>query len=108
MKIIGNFQINSNRDNLASWDEFVSYLLLGFQNNDPSNQKETMQQPITGHPVVINSHHRLPVIRIQYCPTVMPVRITVFLIIIIFAVNDNIFEVNIFRTEQQVIQKEVT
>lgn len=84
-----------------TWDEFVSYLLLGFQNNDPSNQKETMQQPITGHPVVINSQHRLPVIRIQYCPTVMPVLIILIII--------KTYQLNYicYRIEQPVIQKAV-
>lgn len=63
--------MNINRDNAISWDEFISYLILGFQKDDPYSQKETLIKPIEGAPITRASMHRHPIIRILFCPTVL-------------------------------------
>lgn len=51
-------KINQNSDFLVDWNEFVSYLIFGFQEEDPSNQKESLIQPISVAPTVRKSEHR--------------------------------------------------
>lgn len=65
--------MNTNRDDRVDWDEFISHLLLGFQADDPYNQKATLNLPIEKAPVVRRSLHNFPIIRIRFCPTVLPV-----------------------------------
>lgn len=67
-------KLNTNRDNLCDWDEFVSLMLNGFRDDDPYNQKMSLNLPIEGTPIVRNAIHRYPIIRIRFNPTVMPVR----------------------------------
>ncbi|XP_070854977.1 WD repeat-containing protein on Y chromosome isoform X2 [Drosophila suzukii] len=51
-------KINQNRDFKVDWNEFVSYLIFGFQEEDPSSQKESLILPISGPPMVRKSEHR--------------------------------------------------
>ncbi|XP_052857988.1 WD repeat-containing protein on Y chromosome-like [Drosophila gunungcola] len=51
-------KINQNRDFKVDWNEFVSYLIYGFQEEDPSSQKESLVLPISGPPMVRKSEHR--------------------------------------------------
>ncbi|XP_037949995.1 WD repeat-containing protein on Y chromosome [Teleopsis dalmanni] len=51
-------KINQNRDFLCDWNEFVSYLIYGFQEDDPSTQKESLILPISQAPMVRKSEHR--------------------------------------------------
>lgn len=48
-------------------------MLNGFRDDDPYNQKESLNLPIEGLPTVRNSIHRYPIIRIRFNPTVLPV-----------------------------------
>lgn len=66
-------RINTNRDQLCEWDEFISHLLNGFRDDDPYGQTESLVLPITELPVVRRSQHRFQIVRIRFCPTVMPV-----------------------------------
>lgn len=51
-------KINQNRDFKCDWNEFVSYLIFGFQDDDPSTQKEALVLPISSAPIVRKSEHR--------------------------------------------------
>nr|ABY59794.1 WD-40 domain protein [Drosophila ananassae] len=51
-------KINQNRDFRVDWNEFVSYLIFGFQEEDPSSQKESLILPISVPPMVRKSEHR--------------------------------------------------
>lgn len=51
-------KINQNYDFLVDWNEFVSYIIFGFQEEDPSNQKEALIHPISVAPTVRKSEHR--------------------------------------------------
>ncbi|XP_068151676.1 WD repeat-containing protein on Y chromosome [Drosophila tropicalis] len=51
-------KINQNHDFRVDWNEFVSYLIFGFQEEDPSSQKESLILPISVPPVVRKSEHR--------------------------------------------------
>lgn len=51
-------KINQNRDFKCDWNEFISYLILGFQEDDPSAQKEALILPMSSAPLVKKSEHR--------------------------------------------------
>ncbi|KAH8392209.1 hypothetical protein KR215_003058, partial [Drosophila sulfurigaster] len=51
-------KINQNRDFMIDWNEFVSYLIFGFQEEDPSSQKEALIMPISTAPSVRKTEHR--------------------------------------------------
>ncbi|EDW04031.1 GH17260 [Drosophila grimshawi] len=51
-------KINQNSDFMIDWNEFVSYLIFGFQEEDPSSQKEALTMPISAPPVVRKTEHR--------------------------------------------------
>lgn len=54
-------KINQNRDFKCDWNEFISYLIFGFQDDDPSTQKESLILPISEAPIIKKSEHRSPV-----------------------------------------------
>lgn len=66
-------RINTNRDQLCDWDEFISHLLNGFRDDDPYGETESLQLPIVDAPVLRRSQHRFQIVRIRFCPTVLPV-----------------------------------
>lgn len=51
-------KINQNRDFKCDWNEFISYLIFGFQEDDPSSQKESLILPISTTPIVRKSEHK--------------------------------------------------
>ncbi|XP_022814894.1 WD repeat-containing protein on Y chromosome-like [Spodoptera litura] len=63
-------KINTSRTGEIDWDELVSHLILGYFGNDAENQRESLQPPIMGLPVIMNSQHRHPISRICFCPDV--------------------------------------
>lgn len=67
-------RINTNRDNRCDWDEFISHLLNGFRDDDPYGQKEALNLPIESQPKIRKSIHRYPIVRVRFCPTVLPDR----------------------------------
>lgn len=67
-------RINTNRDNRCDWDEFISHLLNGFRDDDPYGQKEALNMPIESQPVIRKAIHRYPIVRVRFCPTVLPDR----------------------------------
>lgn len=55
-------KINQNRDFKCDWNEFISYLIFGFQEDDSSTQKEALILPISAPPLIKKSDHRSPII----------------------------------------------
>ncbi|PZC77345.1 hypothetical protein B5X24_HaOG203504 [Helicoverpa armigera] len=69
-------KINTSRTGELDWDELVSHLILGYFGNDAENQREALQPPIMGLPVILRSQHRHPISRICFCPDVAKDRST--------------------------------
>lgn len=63
-------KINQGRNGMVSWDEFISYLLLCFQQKEIVAEYSSLELPISEKPRVLKSNHRHPVARIAYYPTV--------------------------------------
>ncbi|CAH0702623.1 unnamed protein product [Spodoptera exigua] len=63
-------KMNTSRTGNVDWDELVSHLILGYFGNDAENQRESLQPPIMGLPVIMRSEHRHPISRICFCPDV--------------------------------------
>jgi hypothetical protein len=57
----------------VTWDEFISYLLIRFQNVDISLDSQLLEMPLTDLPKLLRSRHRTPVCKILFCPEVLPV-----------------------------------
>ncbi|KAF2880421.1 hypothetical protein ILUMI_25755 [Ignelater luminosus] len=62
-------RINIKRDGLVTWDEFISHLILGFQEKEVSIEFQSLEPPIFRPPRLLRSNHRHPVNRITFCPT---------------------------------------
>ncbi|XP_055855750.1 WD repeat-containing protein on Y chromosome-like [Episyrphus balteatus] len=62
-------KINQNKDYKCDWDEFVSHLIFGFQDDDPNSEKETLILPISGLPLIKKSEHRTPIVSISHLKT---------------------------------------
>ena len=62
--------MNTSRTGEVDWEEVVSHLILGYFGNDSENQRESLQPPIMGLPVIIRSQHRHPISRITFSPDV--------------------------------------
>lgn len=62
-------KINQNRDFKCDWNEFISYLIFGFQEDDPSSRKEALILPISEAPTVKKSEHRSPICAIGMIST---------------------------------------
>ncbi|KAG7203778.1 hypothetical protein KM043_013799 [Ampulex compressa] len=61
-------KINMKGDGNVTWDEFISYLLLEFQEKDTGAQWQSLELPITGSPQMLRSYHRTPICKISFCP----------------------------------------
>lgn len=57
-------KLNQDKDFMCDWDEFVSHLIFGFQQDDPALQKEALTTPINLPPVIKKSDHKGPIISI--------------------------------------------
>ncbi|KAK4876176.1 hypothetical protein RN001_012598 [Aquatica leii] len=58
------------RDGWVTWDEFVSHLILGFQEKEVSREFQSLDLPISKLPRIIRSNHRHPINRITFVPTI--------------------------------------
>lgn len=56
------------------WDEFVSYLILGFKDDEVPTEFKDLDPPISKPPRMLKSNHRHPINRILFSPTVKPDR----------------------------------
>lgn len=57
-----------------TWDEFISFLILGYEQSAISLEYKSLEPPIPGKPKMKQSIHRSNVIRIVFCPTLKPDR----------------------------------
>lgn len=64
-------KINTNRDDFVEWDEFISYMMLGFEDDQGDKHKESLDPPIKERPIFKKSKHRHQIIRIELCQTVL-------------------------------------
>lgn len=62
--------IDDNGDGDCDWNEFVSYLMVLFNVDDPNNLSDTLNLPIEDSPMQYRSNHMYPVNRIRYCPSI--------------------------------------
>lgn len=72
-------KINANKDEYCQWDELVSYLILGFQNDDPLAVQESLDLPISQDMGMKLGRQTYPVTKIQYAPLVSYVRFFLFI-----------------------------
>lgn len=55
-----------------TWNELISYLILGFEQQEVSTEYRTLAAPIPAPPNMIKSNHRHTVNRITFYPTGLP------------------------------------
>ncbi|XP_050077902.1 WD repeat-containing protein on Y chromosome [Anopheles maculipalpis] len=63
-------QINTDHDDFCQWDEFLSYLILGFQDDDPLAVKQSLDPPISGDLCLKLRRQVYNIIKIDFCPMV--------------------------------------
>ncbi|KAJ9600992.1 hypothetical protein L9F63_000830, partial [Diploptera punctata] len=66
--------MDTKRDNLIDWDEFVSHILLEFQVKDAAAMQQSLTLPLEGYPKILRTNHRHPIVKITFCPAVKPDR----------------------------------
>ncbi|XP_060529171.1 WD repeat-containing protein on Y chromosome [Cylas formicarius] len=69
-------RMNASCNGFVIWDEFISYLILGFEQQEVSTVYKTLAAPIPITPTMIKSNHRRIINRITFYPTVKPDRST--------------------------------
>ncbi|XP_055616482.1 WD repeat-containing protein on Y chromosome [Toxorhynchites rutilus septentrionalis] len=62
-------KLNTNWDEFCQWDEFVSYLLLGLQIDDPLAVEEALVLPIADEPDAKLGRQTYQITKIEYSPT---------------------------------------
>ncbi|KAH1000024.1 hypothetical protein HUJ04_001903 [Dendroctonus ponderosae] len=67
-------RMNASCNGLVTWDEFISYLILGFEQQEVSTEYKTLAAPIPIGPTMVKSNHRHPINRVTFYPTVKPDR----------------------------------
>ncbi|XP_049548022.1 WD repeat-containing protein on Y chromosome [Anopheles darlingi] len=63
-------QINTDHDEFCQWDELLSYLILGFQDDDPLAVKQSLDPPIGEEIALKLSRQVYTIARIDFCPMV--------------------------------------
>ncbi|XP_052902916.1 WD repeat-containing protein on Y chromosome [Anopheles moucheti] len=63
-------QINTDHDEYCQWDEFISYLILGFQDDDPLGVKQSLDPPISGDLCLKLRRQVYTITKIDFCPMV--------------------------------------
>uniref|UniRef100_A0A182SJG1 EF-hand domain-containing protein n=1 Tax=Anopheles maculatus TaxID=74869 RepID=A0A182SJG1_9DIPT len=63
-------QINTDHDEYCQWDEFLSYLILGFQDDDPLAVKQSLDPPISDDLCLKLRSQVYNIIKIDFCPMV--------------------------------------
>ncbi|KAG5894233.1 hypothetical protein JTB14_002282 [Gonioctena quinquepunctata] len=67
-------RMNAQCNGYVTWNEFISFLILGYEQQDVSFEFKTLDAPIPLPPTMIKSNHRHPINRITFYPTVKPDR----------------------------------
>lgn len=68
-------KIDVRSDGKITWDKFISYLLIEFQDIDTTVKSQMLEAPLIDPPRLLRTRHRTPVCRITFCPEVLPVHI---------------------------------
>uniref|UniRef100_A0A182NGA0 WD repeat-containing protein on Y chromosome n=1 Tax=Anopheles dirus TaxID=7168 RepID=A0A182NGA0_9DIPT len=63
-------QINTDHDEYCQWDEFLSYLILGFQDDDPLAVKQSLDPPIAGELYLKVRRQVYTIVKVDFCPMV--------------------------------------
>ncbi|XP_035778805.1 WD repeat-containing protein on Y chromosome-like isoform X1 [Anopheles albimanus] len=63
-------QINTDHDEFCQWDELLSYLILGFQDDDPLAVQQSLDPPISEEIALKLSRQVYTIARIDFCPMV--------------------------------------
>ncbi|XP_053673732.1 WD repeat-containing protein on Y chromosome [Anopheles nili] len=63
-------QINTDHDEYCQWDEFLSYLILGFQDDDPLGVKQSIDPPIAGDLALKLRRQVYTIVKVDFCPMV--------------------------------------
>lgn len=71
-------KLNTNWDSFCQWDEFVSYLIQGFQIDDPLAVQECLVLPIAEETDLRLRQQTYTVTKIEYTPTFSYVRVCTF------------------------------
>ncbi|KMQ95751.1 wd repeat-containing protein on y chromosome-like protein [Lasius niger] len=66
-------KIDTRSDGKVTWDKFISYLLIEFQDIDMTVKSQMLEAPLTDPPRLLRTRHRTPVCRITFCPEVLPI-----------------------------------
>lgn len=64
-------KVNTDRDDMVDWDELVSYMLLGFEDDFGDKAKESLDPPIKEKPVTRRTRQRYQIVRIDFFPVVL-------------------------------------
>ncbi|KAF5291198.1 hypothetical protein FQA39_LY14440 [Lamprigera yunnana] len=64
------FRMNTKRNGFVTWDEFISYLIIEFNQKEIPTEYQSLDAPISKSPRILRSHHRHPVSRITFSPTI--------------------------------------
>ncbi|EFA09801.1 WD repeat-containing protein on Y chromosome [Tribolium castaneum] len=67
-------RMNTARNGFVNWNEFISFLILCYEQKDVKAEFETLENPIPVAATLVRSNHRYTINRITYCPTVRPDR----------------------------------
>nr|CAI5831958.1 unnamed protein product [Callosobruchus analis] len=67
-------RMNVTCSGIVTWDEFISYLILLYEQQDVSMEFKTLDPPIPLPPNMLKSNHRHVINRIKFFPTVKPDR----------------------------------
>ncbi|CAH1154332.1 unnamed protein product [Phaedon cochleariae] len=67
-------RMDAQCNGVVTWDEFISYLILGYEQQEVSLEFKTLDDAIPQPPTMIKSNHRHPINRITFYPTVKPDR----------------------------------
>uniref|UniRef100_A0A182PEL3 WD repeat-containing protein on Y chromosome n=1 Tax=Anopheles epiroticus TaxID=199890 RepID=A0A182PEL3_9DIPT len=63
-------QINTDHDEYCQWDELLSYLILGFQDDDPLAVKQSLDPPIAGDLCLKLRRQVYNIVKVDFCPMV--------------------------------------
>ncbi|XP_058119109.1 WD repeat-containing protein on Y chromosome [Anopheles ziemanni] len=63
-------QINTDHDAYCQWDEFLNYLILGFQDDDPLAVKQSLDPPIADELGLKLSRQVYTIVKVDFCPMV--------------------------------------
>ena len=63
------FRNSSLSDGFATWDEFISHLILGFKHQEVISEYQDLDAPISRPYRLLRSNHRHPINRVTFFPT---------------------------------------